>query len=561
MGPVEPVLSAKAVQIAFADSTAGAARTVVDGVGFDLYPGRVLALVGESGSGKSVTAMSVLGLLPPTARVTGSIRLRGQELVGAPAGRLREVRGGVVGTIFQEPMSAFDPVYTIEWQLAEALTAHGGRRSRAQLRRRVRELLRTAGIRDVDRVAASHPHELSGGQLQRAMIAMAISGDPAVLIADEPTTALDVTVQAGILELIRRLGNERQMAVLLITHDMGVVADLADDVVVMRQGAVVERADARTLFARPQAAYTRELLAAVPRLDAPDAADARRAADAAPEPVVAVRDASIVYGRGGWARRPVRAVADATFRIDPGRTFGLVGESGSGKSTLGRALAGLVDVATGSVVVGGVDLATASRRELRRVRRGIGYVFQDPASSLNPRGTVGRAIAEPLRLHSDLGPQQRRARVAELLDAVALPSAFAQRYPHELSGGQRQRVAIARAIALHPVLLIADEPTSALDVSVQAQVLRLFVDLQRELGFASLFISHDLAVVREVAHDVAVMQAGRIVEAGPARQLLAHPVQPYTRRLLAAAPVADPDAQQVRREAWRQLAGDAETAA
>ncbi|WP_051192057.1 dipeptide ABC transporter ATP-binding protein [Microbacterium luticocti] len=673
----EPVLSADAVRIAFADSTDTEPRTVVDGVGFDLYPGRVLALVGESGSGKSVTAMSVLGLLPANARVGGSIRLQRQQLVGASPATLRAVRGGRIGTIFQEPMTAFDPVYTIGWQIAEALGAHR-RMPRPAVRERVHELLASVGVRDVARVAAAHPHELSGGQLQRAMIAMAISCDPAVLIADEPTTALDVTVQAGILELIRRLRDERDVAVLLITHDMGVVADIADDVVVMRAGSVVERADVRTLFAAPQAEYTRTLLNAVPRLDRPAQAgsadataaaagepagrpapaegadrpapaegagrpapaedaglpplgqragrsapaegagrpapgqgagrpapgqgagrsasgqgagrpapaedagqsapavaigssepthpslpapaatgadEAARAEASTPEPVVTVQDVSIVYGGSGWGRRPVHAVQDASFTIAPGRTFGLVGESGSGKSTLGKALAGLVPVATGSVRVDGVDLAVASRRMLREVRSGIGYVFQDPASSLNPRGTVGRAIAEPLRLHGDMDASGRRARVAELLDAVALPASYAERYPHELSGGQRQRVAIARAVALHPVLLIADEPTSALDVSVQAQVLELFVRLQHEFGFASLFVSHDLAVVQEVAHEVAVMERGRIVEAGPARRLLTDPAEPYTRRLLAAAPVADPVAQAERREAWLRLTG------
>jgi peptide/nickel transport system ATP-binding protein len=548
----QPVLSADAIHIAFADGPRSEARTVVDGVGFAVHPGRVLALVGESGSGKSVTAMSVLGLLPPTARVTGSIRLGGQELVGAPASVLRAVRGGRIGTIFQEPMNAFDPVYTIEWQIVEALRAHTDA-GRPAARDRVRELLRSVGIRDVDRVARSHPHELSGGQLQRAMIAMALSCDPEILIADEPTTALDVTVQAGILELIRTMVAERQVAVLLITHDMGVVADLADDVIVMRAGAVVERADAATLFAAPQAAYTRELLQAVPRLDQAAAVTAQAASTSR---VVEVDDLSIDYATTGWGRPPLHAVQDVGFTIDAGRTFGLVGESGSGKSTIGRALAGLIAPASGSVRVEGTDLATASRRRLRAVRRGIGYVFQDPASSLNPRQTVGRAIAEPLRLHTRQGQSERRARVTELLDAVNLPAAFAERYPHELSGGQRQRVAIARAVALHPALLIADEPTSALDVSVQATVLKLFVQLQRDFGFACLFISHDLAVVQEVAHDVAVLQDGRIVESGPARRLLTDPQQPYTQRLIAAAPVADPDAQRERREAWVQLAGD-----
>jgi peptide/nickel transport system ATP-binding protein len=496
--------------------------------------------------------MSVLGLLPASARVTGSARLGDLELIGADASVLRGVRGGRIGTIFQEPMSAFDPVYTIEWQLVEALRSHG-RLERRAARDRVRELLTSVGIRDVERVARSHPHELSGGQLQRAMIAMALSCNPEVLIADEPTTALDVTVQAGILELIRTMAAERDVAVLLITHDMGVVADLADDVVVMRAGVVVERADAATLFAAPKAEYTRELLQAVPRFDRVARDEARAAST---RHVVDVRDLEIDYGTTGWGRAPVHAVQGVSFTIDAGRTFGLVGESGSGKSTIGRALAGLIPPVGGVVEVDGVDLATASRRRLRRVRRGIGYVFQDPASSLNPRQTVGRAISEPLRLHTRQGQAERRARVAELLDAVHLPTAFAERYPHELSGGQRQRVAIARAVALRPALLIADEPTSALDVSVQATVLKLFVQLQRDLGFACLFISHDLAVVQEVAQDVAVLRAGCIVEAGPARRLLTAPQQPYTQRLIAAAPVADPAVQRGRRAAWERLAAD-----
>ncbi|HWT32767.1 MAG TPA: ABC transporter ATP-binding protein [Microbacterium sp.] len=560
------VLSVDAITVAF---TGGAgetsARTVVDGVGFDLHPGRVLALVGESGSGKSVTAMSILGLLPPTTEVSGSIRLQGEELVGASPATLRRIRGGVIGTIFQEPMNAFDPVYPIGWQIAEAITAHT-RVPAARVTERVHDLLASVGLRDVARIARSHPHELSGGQLQRAMIAQAISCDPIAIIADEPTTALDVTVQAGILDLLRTLRDERGVGILLITHDMGVVADLADDVVVMRRGEVVQQADVTTLFRAPEAAYTRELLSAVPRLqrlgENAARADAAAPDGVAPDAAVAdaavrVRDVSIVYGASGWGRHSVRAVDEASFQIPAGETFGLVGESGSGKSTLGRALAGLVPVASGTVEVAGTDLAAASRRALRRVRTRIGYVFQDPASSLNPRNAIGHSIAEPLRLHTPQGRAERAARVAELLDAVQLPASYAERYPHELSGGQRQRVAIARAVALSPALLIADEPTSALDVSVQARVLELLTSLQRDLGFACLFISHDLAVVQQVAHRVAVMHAGRIVESGPASALLTDPQDPYTRRLLAAAPVADPEEQAARRDAWRRLMADA----
>jgi peptide/nickel transport system ATP-binding protein len=572
-----PVLSVNGVSVSFADRDdreGTRTRTVVDSVSFDLVAGRVLALVGESGSGKSVTAMSTLGLLPPTATVTGSVRLLGEELLGADQSRLREVRGGRVGTVFQEPMTAFNPVLTIGDQIAEALGAHGLAGSRSESGERVASLLSSVGITDPVRVARSHPHELSGGQLQRAMIAMAISCDPVALIADEPTTALDVTVQAGILDLIRELRDRLGTAVLLITHDMGVVADLADDVVVMRDGSVVERADASALFAHPDAAYTKQLLAAVPRLDAlrlPDPVVAAGPAivtdrDGAAAPAAAVPDAavavdaaarldnaSVIYGGRGWGARPVAAVDDVSFRIEPGKIFGLVGESGSGKSTIGRALAGLVPLSSGSAMVDGVDLANASRRALRVARSRIGYIFQDPASSLNPRSTVGQSIAEPLRLHAEISAADRRDRVRELLAAVQLDTTLADRYQHELSGGQRQRVAIARAIALRPALLIADEPTSALDVSVQAAVLELLHDLQDDFGFACLFISHDLAVVHDLADDVAVMHNGRIVETGPTASVLRSPTDPYTQRLLAAAPVPDPEAQRLRREEWRAL--------
>ena len=549
----DAVLAVDALTIAFA----GQDRPAVNGVGFALRRGRVLALVGESGSGKSASAMSVLGLLPDTATAGGSVRLDGEELFGASDARLRAVRGGRIGTIFQEPMTAFTPAYTIGWQIAEAIRAHDVRTPRRRVQERVIELLGSVGLGEPDRIARSFPHQLSGGQLQRSMIAMAISCDPVALIADEPTTALDVTVQAGILDLLRRLRDERGTAILLITHDMGVVADLADDVVVLRHGEIVEAAPAARLFAAPQAAYTRELLDAVPRLDRiMFTGAAAEVASSAPAAAAEVDGATIVYGTS-WSRGRAPAVTQATFRIARGSTFGLVGESGSGKSTLGRALAGLVPVREGTVTVAGVDLTRASRGELRRLRRTIGYVFQDPASSINPRLTIGEAIAEPLRLHTRRGREERRSRALALLDAVQLPGSFVDRFPHELSGGQRQRAAIARAIALDPELLIADEPTSALDVSVQARVLELLSQLQRDLGFACLFISHDLAVVRELAEEVAVMRAGRIVEQGPASQVLGAPGEPYTRLLLAAAPVADPGEQRQRREAWRALAEEA----
>lgn len=532
----------------------GQPTPAVTNASWELHRGQVLAVVGESGSGKSVTAMSVLGLLPATAAVTGSIRLASGlsppiELVGAAPRTLRGVRGGIVGLVSQEPMNAWNPVLTIGSQVVEAIRAHAPV-ARKGAQARLLALFGEVGLVDAERVARSFPHQLSGGQLQRALIAMAISGDPAVLIADEPTTALDVTVQAGILEVLRGLRDTRDTAVLLITHDMGVVADIADDVVVMSGGRVVERAPVRTLFADPAEPYTRDLLDAVPHLGRQTKPPAPAGRAPSQVPPVDVRDLRVVFGS---ARAAVRAVDGVTLRIEKGVVLGLVGESGSGKSTIGQALAGLVRPTSGTVVVTGVDLAAARRRELLGVRRGIGIVFQDPASTLNPRWTVGGSVAEPLRLHTRLRGEESRDRVRELLAMVRLAPEMASRYPHELSGGQRQRVAIARAVALDPDVLIADEPTSALDVSVQAQVLDVFRDLQSRLGFACLFISHNLAVVEGVADRVAVMHRGRIVEEGPTNQVLGSPTQEYTRRLLAAAPVADPVIQAVRRSEW--LAG------
>jgi peptide/nickel transport system ATP-binding protein len=523
------LLAVSDLGIAFGDAVA------TRGVTFEVRRGQVLALVGESGSGKSVTAMAVLGLLPGTATVTGSIELDGEELRGAAPARLRELRGGQIGTIFQEPMTAWNPVFTIGNQIEEAIRAHRAL-SHAAVRSRLHELLETVGLTDVDRIARSYPHELSGGQLQRAMIAMAISCDPMLLIADEPTTALDVTVQAGILDLLRDLRDRLGMAILLITHDMGVVADLADDAVVLRRGEVVEEAPVPRLFAAPAHPYTRELLQAVP---------APRASAGAPpsEPVASLRDVVVEY----LGRRHVRALDGVSLEVERGRVLGLVGESGSGKSTAGRALAGLVPVASGTVLVEGTDLGRVSRRGMRDLRADIGIVFQDPASSLNPRRTVEESIGEPLDVHRRLSAAARRERVGELLEAVQLGPDFRGRFPYEMSGGQRQRVAIARALALNPALLIADEPTSALDVSVQARILDLLESLQDQFGFGCLFISHDLAVVGRLADRVAVMHRGKIVEQGPAASVLNDPADPYTRQLLAAAPVADPVEQASRR--------------
>ena len=566
----------------FGVSFAGGAGPASADVDLDLVPGRVLALVGESGSGKSVTALGALGLLPDTAVVTGSARVLapgpdgrgssgdgagpdGIELVGAARAVLDDARGRLVGTVFQEPTTALDPLETIASQIGEAVRAHASRRpARPALRARVRELLARAGLGEGDgleRIARSHPHQLSGGQLQRVCIALAMACDPPVLIADEPTTALDVTVQAGILDLLRSL-TDTGVAVLLITHDMGVVADVADDVAVMRAGRIVERGGVREIFARPAHPCTRELLAAVPRLDPlrqedPFAAVVRESeapGGAAGEPVVEVRDLNVVYRSG---RRTVHAVRDASLRIAPGEVLGLVGESGSGKSTIAGTLTGLVPVASGSVRVCGVDVARARRRALLPARRATGVVHQNPASSLNPRRTAGASIAEPMVVHGGFSPARRRARVAELLEAVRLPTVMADRYPHEMSGGQRQRVAIARALALDPRLIIADEPTSALDVSVQAVVLDLLRSLQAELGFACLFVSHDLAVVDAVAARTAVLHRGRVMESGPTEQVLARPREDYTRRLVAAVPVPDPAVQAARRRRRRALGAGA----
>jgi peptide/nickel transport system ATP-binding protein len=577
-----PLLKVEGLRVAFGD-----AEPVVRDVSFTLTPGRVLALVGESGSGKSVSAMSVLGLLPPEARVTGSIRFRGGELVGASDDDLRAVRGAGIGVVFQEPMNSFTPVLSIGTQIAEAVTAHPTRLDRAGVSARTDELLRAAGLTDPARIRKAYPHELSGGQLQRAMIAMALAGDPVALIADEPTTALDVTVQAGILDLLRTLGRERDLAVLLITHDMGVVADVADEVLVMRRGDAVEHGSVADVFAHPSAEYTRALLAAVPGLEArptsaTDAADAA-ATESRPErpfsagtarevspsaslgaaqaslgettrasrPLVAqLRDVSVRY-----ARRGEPTVSGIDLELHAGRTLGLVGESGSGKSTIGRALAGLVPVVAGSVEVDGSDLRTARGARLRELRSRVGIVFQDPASSLNPRQTIGWSIAEPLLVHDAGSAADRAERVRELLDAVQLDPSWAERFPHQLSGGQRQRVAVARALALRPALVIADEPTSALDVTVQAAVLDLLADLQQDFGFGMLLVSHDLAVVRQLADEVVVLRNGRVVERGTTDAVLGDPQQDYTRMLLAAAPVADPVRQAARREAWRAWEG------
>ncbi|MFC8006172.1 ABC transporter ATP-binding protein [Streptomyces olivaceus] len=556
---LRPVLEIESLSVDFRDRS-GAWVETTRSVDVSLAAGETVALVGESGSGKSVTAMSVLGLLPDTARRRGRIMFDGVDLVTAPETAVRRIRGDRIAMVFQEPMTALNPVWTIGNQLGRAVRAHR-RLPRASVRARVLELLRLVRMPDPQRRVDSYPHQLSGGQRQRAMIAMAIACDPEVLIADEPTTALDVTVQAEILDLLDDLKRKLSLALLVITHDMGVVAETADRVVVMRRGAVVEEAPCERLFADPQHDYTRELLAAVPHLGEAAAQTARHA-DAtgtehgAPAPESAAADILRVEGLTveyrARRRAAFRAVEGIDLRVGEGEVVGLVGESGSGKSTIGRAVVGLARATEGRIEVAGSEVTTARGKALRAIRRDIGFVFQDPASSLDPRRSIGDSVASPLRAHGAAGGgAERRTRARALLDQVRIPGDWADRFPHELSGGQRQRVGIARALALAPRLIIADEPTSALDVSVQAAVVRLLLDLQQEHGFACLFISHDLAVVEQLAHRVVVLRAGRIVEQGPAGDVLRDPREEYTRRLVMSAPVPDPVAQRHRRDLRR----------
>ncbi|WP_066584818.1 ABC transporter ATP-binding protein [Cellulomonas timonensis] len=533
-------------------------------VSYDVRPGEVLAIVGESGSGKTQSSMSLIGLLPPNGRAYGSAMLDGRELLGMSPGRLRHVRGKEVAVIFQEPMTALNPVYTVGFQIVETLRTHfpmGPKEAKA----RAIELLTMVEIPEPERRFDSYPHQLSGGQRQRAMIAQALACDPRLLIADEPTTALDVTVQAEILQLMRDLRTRIDSGIVLITHDMGVVADLADSILVMKDGRVVEQGTAEQIFSNPQHPYTRSLLAAVPHLGASRPATAvvtepdREPAPAPADERPVVLDAQgMVIEYPGRGRTPgFRAVDGVDLTLHQGEVVGLVGESGSGKTTIGRAVVGLLPVSAGTLRVAGVDMVGASRKTLAPLRRQVGIVFQDPGSSLNPRLPIGESIGEPMMLHTGIKGAELSRRVEELLDQVHLPRAMRNRYPHELSGGQRQRVGIARALSLEPKLLVADEPTSALDVSVQARVLELFQELQREHGFACLFISHDLAVVEILSSRVAVMHQGKLVEHGATEQVVHAPQHAYTQRLLAAVPVPDPVEQRSRREARAALLAEA----
>ncbi|MCU1407894.1 MAG: glutathione transporter ATP-binding protein [Glaciihabitans sp.] len=536
-----PVLAVHGLAIDF--TVGGQSIPAVRGIDFELNAGEVLALVGESGSGKSVSALAVLGLLPRNATVSGEILYNGANLVDANEKALSAIRGSQISMIFQDPSNALDPVFTVGYQLIEVLKRHRPQLTRGERHDRAVELLRMVELPDPEDRLGYYPLQLSGGQAQRVMIAMALACDPQILIADEPTTALDVTVQREILNVMRRLQHQTSAAILLITHDMGVVADIADRVIVMRAGLIEETAPVQDIFDAPKAEYTKSLLAAVPRLGAP-ARDT--SADSTKAPVLEIDGLVVEYrNRRG---RVVRAVDGISLHIRAGEMVALVGESGSGKSTIGKSALGLAPVSQGRIVIDGVDITTASRSEVRSVKKRIGVVFQNPTAALDPRRTIGQSIGEPIHVHERVTGEALKQRVEALLAAVDLPVVWSGRYPHELSGGQRQRVAIARAVALDPMLLIADEPTSALDVSIQATVLELLREIQKKLHFACLFISHDLAVVDELCDRVVVLHQGAIVEEGERRTVLTSPQHAYTRKLLAAAPVPDPAEQARRRE-------------
>ena len=516
----------------------------VRGVSLRVEPGETLALVGESGSGKSTVALAALGLLPGNARASGGVSVGGTDVVGAGEAQLARLRGRTASMVFQEPATALDPLTRIGKQIAEVVRNHRDV-SRREAAAEAVELLRRVGIPEPERRASAFPFQLSGGQRQRVVIAMAIANSPGLLVADEPTTALDVTVQAEILDLLRALAADSGTGVLLVTHNMGVVADFADRVAVMLEGEIVETGAVEDVLLRPTHEYTRRLLAAVPRLAVSEPVGAARE-PAETAPVVELRDVSVQFGRGP---RAVRALEGVSLTVRAGETVGLVGESGSGKSTAARVALGLVAPESGGVSLFGADLRKARGRARRALLAGVGVVLQDPVASLDARMSVAECVAEPLRVHRrGMGAVERRERVAEVLELVRLPRELARRGPRELSGGQRQRVSLARALVLAPRLLVADEPTSALDVSVQQTVLEVITELQAELGFACLFVSHDLAVVQRFAGRVVVMRGGRVEEQGPTMSTLLHPETAYTRRLIAAVPVPDPVLQRQRRE-------------
>jgi peptide/nickel transport system ATP-binding protein len=529
--PADPVVRIKDLKIALPPG--GERAYAVDGISFDLVPGEIVCVVGESGSGKSMCAHALMGLLPDSVTTeAGEIALDGNNLLALNQDGWRDLRGRRIAMVFQEPMTALNPLMRIGDQMMEMFEAHDLLSPRER-RQKALDLAREVGLPDPERIVRAYPHQLSGGQRQRAMIAMALALEPAVLVADEPTTALDVTTQAQILKLIRDLQRSRHMAVMFITHDFGVVADIADRVVVLRHGQVVEQGSAQEVLDRPQQAYTKALLAAVPSMTPPQRApllDRNKAVD------VIGLDKTYVTS-GGWFRpdRRVRAANDVNFSILKGETLGLVGESGSGKSSVARLVMRLIKADRGTIRIGDIDLTELEAKALRDQRRRIQMIFQDPFASLNPRRKVGQIISDGPIAHG-AEPELARRRARDLLGMVGLDGGAMERYPHEFSGGQRQRIGIARALALDPEILVADEAVSALDVSVQAQVLRLLEDLKTRLGLSMLFITHDLRVAAQICDRIAVMQRGVIVELKPTAALFAAPEHPYTRELLAAVP-------------------------
>ncbi|WNN45787.1 glutathione ABC transporter ATP-binding protein GsiA [Winslowiella toletana] len=561
----EQVLAVRNLSVSFTHE--GVTTPAVRQLSLEVRRGETLAIVGESGSGKSVTSLALMRLIEQGGGKmdSGEIWLRRRngkvlDLATARQSQMRTIRGADMAMIFQEPMTSLNPVFPVGEQIAESIRLHQGLNHRQALAEAQR-MLDLVRIPEAKNVLTRYPHQLSGGMRQRVMIAMALCCKPALLIADEPTTALDVTIQAQILQLIRVLQKEMEMAVIFITHDMGVVAEMADRVQVMYRGEGVETAPVEQIFRQPQQAYTRALLAAVPKLGAmagqpfpakfplvggqqPSSLDAQDTVPAGAEPILQVRDLitrfDIRSGIFNRVTRRVHAVEKVSFDLKPGETLALVGESGCGKSTTGRSLLRLVESQGGSITFDGKRIDQLKNSELSHLRRDIQFIFQDPYASLDPRLTVGFSIMEPLLVHGVMKGREAEARVAWLLEKVGLLPEHAQRYPHEFSGGQRQRICIARALALNPKVVIADESVSALDVSIQAQIINLMLDLQREFGIAFLFISHDMAVVERISHRVAVMYLGQIVEIGPRQAVFERPQHPYTRKLMSAVPVADP---------------------
>ena len=548
----DPLLSVRDLSVAFHQG--GQQSLAVDHISFDIGKGEVVALVGESGSGKSVSAASILKLLPyPSAsHPSGSILFEGRDLMTASVAELRAVRGNDITMIFQEPMTSLNPVMTIGEQLIETIREHQADRG-SGAEATAKAMLDAVQISNATARMKQYPHELSGGMRQRVMIAMALSCRPRVLIADEPTTALDVTVQAQILMLMRELRREFNTSILMITHDMGVVAEMADRVAIMQHGRILEQGNVFDIFGKPAELYTRQLLAAVPRLGAHAGTTAPPRVSQPPVPVssptptpttvLEVRELSVTYAaKAAWfgtAKPATPSVDTVSFSIKAGQTLGLVGESGSGKSTTGKAVLNLIPF-SGSVKIDGNEIRHLSPRAMRPIRRSAQMIFQDPYASLDPRMSVGAAIIEPLLIHRVGNASEREDRLAMLLRRVGLTPDAASRYPHEFSGGQRQRICIARALALEPRLIVADESVAALDVSVRARVLDLMLELQEQMGLAYLFISHDMAVIEKMSHDVAVMKGGRIIEIGKRQQIFEDPCENYTRLLMAAVPVADP---------------------